>query len=85
MFLNMLPSATPLHILDGFTSSFAEMPNRALAFVVGVARQGKVGRRAHWRPFLPYSAWCQRPLVSPIVRGKRGEREGGGREKERNL
>ena len=32
MFLNILPSATPLHILDGFTSSFSEMPNRALAF-----------------------------------------------------
>ena len=28
----MLPSATPLHILDGFPSSFSEMPNRALAF-----------------------------------------------------
>ena len=32
VFLNMLPSATPLHILDGFACSFSERPNRALAF-----------------------------------------------------
>ena len=54
----------------------------------GVARQEKVGPRSHRRPFLSDSAWCQRPLVSPIVRGKRGERErgeGGGREKKRNM
>ena len=33
MFLNVLPSATPPHILDGFFSClFSEMPNSALAF-----------------------------------------------------
>ena len=32
VFLNVLPSATPPHILDGFNCSFSEMPNSALAF-----------------------------------------------------
>ena len=78
----MLPSATPLHILDGFPSSFSEMPNRALAFGRSCAA-GKGGASGALATFLPYSAWCQRPLVLPIVRGKRGEREGGGGERER--
>ena len=48
MFLSVLSSATPPHILDVFSCSFSEMPNSALA---GVARQEKVGPRSHRRFF----------------------------------
>ena len=85
VFLNMLPSATPLHILDGFPSSFSEMPNRALAFGRSCAA-GKGGASRALATFFTIFSVVSTAVLLPIVRGKRGERGGGGGgEKERNL
>ena len=74
----MLPSATPLHILDDFSSSFFEMPNRASAFGRSCAagKGGASGRLATF--FTIFSVVSTAVGITFRSWGTGREREGGG-------
>ena len=79
----MLPSATPLHILDGFPSSFSEMPNRALAFGRSCAA-GKGGASGALATFFTIFSVVSTAVGITYRSWETGrERDGGGGERKR--
>ena len=78
----MLPSATPLHILDGFPSSFSEMPNRALAFGRSCAA-GKGGASGALATFFTIFSVVSTVVGITYRSRETGERGGGGGERKR--
>ena len=82
MFLNMLPSATPLHILDGFRSSFSEMPNRALAFGRSCA-EGKGGASGALATFFTIFSVVSTAVGITYRSWETGRERDGGGERER--